>query len=92
VRIEATVGDAGAGAEDDRPGGSWQLGREEEIALRPRARHPGQGGTEVAPYSIDDNSGSLLGGRWIEDLGHAPEDDVFQLVTRPEQAPDEPRR
>src|SRR5207245_4334685 len=29
-------------------------------------------------------------GRGIEDLGHAPEEDVFQLVTRPEQAPDEP--
>src|SRR3979411_1008783 len=29
-------------------------------------------------------------GRWIEELDHAPEDDVFQLVTRPEEAPDEP--
>src|SRR6185295_7673638 len=28
-------------------------------------------------------------GRWIEDLDHAPEDDVFQLITRPEEAPDE---
>src|SRR5207302_519630 len=27
-------------------------------------------------------------GRWIEDLAHAPEDDVFALLTRPEQAPD----
>src|SRR5207248_6997123 len=25
-----------------------------------------------------------------EDLDHAPDDDVFQLVTRPEEAPDEP--
>src|SRR5205807_1470543 len=29
-------------------------------------------------------------GRWIEQLAHAPEDDVFTLVTRPEEAPDEP--
>ncbi len=28
-------------------------------------------------------------GRWIEDLETAPQDDVFQLVTRPELAPDE---
>jgi argininosuccinate synthase len=47
-------------------------------------------GTEVAPYSIDDNLwGRSSEGRWIEDLDHAPEDDVFQLVTRPELAPDE---
>jgi argininosuccinate synthase len=45
----------------------------------------------VAPYSIDDNLwGRSSEGRWIEDLEHAPEDDVFQLVTRPEEAPDEP--
>ena len=50
-----------------------------------------KGGTEVAPYSIDDNLwGRSSEGRWIEDLGHAPEDDVFALVTRPEEAPDEP--
>src|SRR4029077_17244354 len=46
--------------------------------------------TEVAPYSIDDNLwGRSSEGRWIEELGHAPEDDVFQLVGRPEDAPDE---
>jgi argininosuccinate synthase len=44
----------------------------------------------VTPYSIDDNLwGRSSEGRWIEDLDHAPEDDVFQLVTRPEEAPDE---
>jgi argininosuccinate synthase len=42
------------------------------------------------PYSIDDNLwGRSSEGRWIEELDHAPEDDVFQLVTRPEEAPDE---
>ncbi len=44
-----------------------------------------------APYSIDDNLwGRSSEGRWIEELDHAPEDDVFGLVTRPEEAPDEP--
>jgi argininosuccinate synthase len=43
----------------------------------------------VVPYSIDDNLwGRSSEGRWIEELDHAPEDDVFQLVTRPEEAPD----
>jgi argininosuccinate synthase len=66
------------------------MGREEEIAY---ARANGifvKGGAEVTPYSIDDNLwGRSSEGRWIEDLSHAPEDDVFQLVTRPEEAPDE---
>jgi hypothetical protein len=49
-----------------------------------------KGGSETAPYSIDDNLwGRSSEGRWIEDLAAAPEDDVFQLVTRPEEAPDE---
>jgi argininosuccinate synthase len=66
------------------------MGREEEIAYAREHGIPVKGGTEVAPYSIDDNLwGRSSEGRWIEDLGHAPEDDVFQLVTRPEGAPDE---
>ena len=70
---------------------SWQMGREEEIAYAREHGIPVKGGTEAAPYSIDDNLwGRSSEGRWIEDLDHAPEDDVFQLVTRPEQAPDEP--
>ncbi len=69
---------------------SWQMGREEEIAYAREHGIPVKGGTEAAPYSIDDNLwGRSSEGRWIEDLGHAPEDDVFQLVTPPEQAPDE---
>ncbi len=59
----------------------------------PPESHPSEShlpGTEVAPYSIDDNLwGRSSEGRWIEDLNHAPDDDVFQLVTRPELAPDE---
>ncbi|HEV2998473.1 MAG TPA: argininosuccinate synthase, partial [Solirubrobacteraceae bacterium] len=69
---------------------SWQMGREDEIAYAREHDIPVKGGTEASPYSIDDNLwGRSSEGRWIEDLGHAPEDDVFQLVTRPEEAPDE---
>jgi argininosuccinate synthase len=66
------------------------MGREEEVAYAREHGIPVKGGTEVAPYSIDDNLwGRSSEGRWIEDLSHAPDDDVFQLVTRPELAPDE---
>lgn len=90
VRIEATVATLAPELRTIAPVRSWQMGREEEIAYAREHGIPVKGGTEVAPYSIDDNLwGRSSEGRWIEDLDHAPEDDVFQLVTRPEEAPDE---
>jgi argininosuccinate synthase len=91
VRIEATVATLGPELKVIAPVRSWQMGREEEIAYAREHGIPVKGGTETTPYSIDDNLwGRSSEGRWIEDLSHAPEDDVFQLVTRPELAPDEP--
>ena len=91
VRIEATVATLAPELKVIAPVRSWQMGREEEIAYAREHGIPVKGGTEIAPYSIDDNLwGRSSEGRWIEDLDHAPEDDVFQLVTRPELAPDEP--
>jgi len=90
VRIEATVATLAPELKTIAPVRSWEMGREEEIAYARENGIPVKGGTEVAPYSIDDNLwGRSSEGRWIEDLDHAPEDDVFQLVTRPEEAPDE---
>jgi argininosuccinate synthase len=91
VRIEATVATLAPELKTIAPVRSWEMGREEEIAYAREHGIPVKGGTEVAPYSIDDNLwGRSSEGRWIEELDHAPEDDVFQLVTRPEEAPDEP--
>jgi argininosuccinate synthase len=91
VRIEATVATLAPELKVIAPVRSWAMGREEEIEYAREHGIPVKGGTEVAPYSIDDNLwGRSSEGRWIEDLSHAPEDDVFQLVTRPEEAPDEP--
>jgi argininosuccinate synthase len=91
VRIEATVATLAPELKTIAPVRSWQMGREEEIAYARKHGIPVKGGTEIAPYSIDDNLwGRSSEGRWIEDLARAPEDDVFQLVTRPELAPDEP--
>jgi argininosuccinate synthase len=90
VRIEATVATLAPELKVIAPVRDWQMGREEEIAYAREHGIPVKGGTEAAPYSIDDNLwGRSSEGRWIEDLTHAPEDDVFQLVTRPEEAPDE---
>src|SRR5436853_2418613 len=90
VRIEATVATLAPELRTIAPVRSWQMGRDEEIAYAREHGIPVKGGTESAPYSIDDNLwGRSSEGKWIEDLDHAPEDDVFQLVTRPELAPDE---
>src|SRR5256884_5377840 len=91
VRIEATIATLATELKVIAPVRSWAMGREEEIAYAREHGIPVKGGTEAAPYSIDDNLwGRSSEGKWIEDLLHAPEDDVFQLVTRPEEAPDEP--
>jgi argininosuccinate synthase len=96
VRIEATVATLGPELKVIAPVRSWRMGREEEIAYArehgiPIKSHAGEGTEAAPPYSIDDNLwGRSSEGRWIEDLEHAPDDDVFQLVTRPEEAPDEP--
>ena len=90
VRIEATIATLAPELGVIAPVRSWQMGREEEIAYAREHGIPVKGGSEAAPYSIDDNLwGRSSEGRWIEDLDHAPEDDVFQLITRPEQAPEE---
>ena len=92
VRIEATIATLAPELKVLAPVREWRMGREEEIAYAREHGIPLKGGTEVTPYSIDDNLwGRSSEGRWIEDLDHPPEDDVFQLVTRPQEAPDEPQ-
>src|SRR6266513_1309160 len=91
VRIEATVATLAPELKVIAPVRSWRMGRDEEVRYAREHGIPVKGGTESAPYSIDDNLwGRSSEGRWIEQLGHPPEDDVFTLVTRPEEAPDEP--
>jgi len=66
------------------------MGREEEVAYAREHGIPVKGGSEAPPYSIDDNIwGRSSEGGPIEDLDEPPRDDVFELVTRPEDAPDE---
>jgi argininosuccinate synthase len=91
VRIESTIATLDPKMKIIAPVRGWAMGREEEIEYARKHGIPVKGGTEQAPYSIDDNLwGRSSEGRAIEDLEAPPEDDVFQLVTRPEEAPDEP--
>ncbi len=90
VRIDGTVATLAPELKIIAPVRQWQMGREEEIAYAREHGIPIKGGAEQTPYSIDDNLwGRSSEGRWIEDLLHAPDDDVFQLVTPPQRAPDE---
>ncbi len=91
MRLEATVATLDPELKVIAPVREWQMGREEEIAYAREHGIPVKGGAEAAPYSIDDNLwGRSSEGREIEDLEAAPDDEVFQLVTPPERAPDEP--
>ncbi len=91
VRIEATVATLDPELKVIAPVREWRMGREEEVAYAREHGIPIKGGTEAPPYSIDDNLwGRSSEGGSIEDLEEPPRDDVFQLVTRPEDAPDEP--
>jgi argininosuccinate synthase len=93
VRIDGTIATLAPELKVIAPVREWAMGREEEIAYAREHGIPVKGGTELVPYSIDDNLwGRSSEGRWIEDLGHAPDEDVFQLVTPPRRAPDEPQR
>ncbi len=92
VRIDGTIATLDPELKVLAPVREWKMGREEEIAYAREHSIPIKGSNEAAaPYSIDDNLwGRSSEGRSIEDLSEPTPDDVFQLVTRPEDAPDEP--
>src|ERR671922_1307692 len=91
VRIEGTVVALAPELKIIAPVRGWQMGREEEIRYAREHGIPVKGGTETTPYSIDDNLwGRSSEGGPIEDIHEPPHRDVFQLVTRPQDAPDEP--
>jgi argininosuccinate synthase len=91
VRIESTVVALDPGLKIIAPVRGWQMGREEEIEYARENGIPVKGGSETVPYSIDDNIwGRSSEGGPIEDIAEPPHDDVFNLVTKPQDAPDEP--
>ena len=93
VRIEATISTLDPSLKVIAPVREWRMGREQEVAYAREHGIPVAGGTEAPPYSIDDNLwGRSSEGGAIEDLDQPPAEDVFRLVVRPEDAPDEPEQ
>src|SRR5215212_4102931 len=91
VRIESTVVALDPQMKIIAPVRGWQMGREEEVAYAREHGIPVKGGSEAPPYSVDDNLwGRSSEGGPIEDLEEPPRDDVFELVTDPREAPDQP--
>jgi argininosuccinate synthase len=92
VRIETAIATLDPELGVIAPVREWQMGREEEIAYAREHGIPVAGGSEAPPYSIDDNLwGRSSEGGSIEDLDKPPADDVFRLVARPEDAPEQPQ-
>ena len=91
VRIDGTIAALDPELKVLAPVREWRMGRDEEIAYARDHGIPIKGANErTPPYSIDDNLwGRSSEGRTIEDLSRPTPDDVFDLVTRPEDAPDE---
>jgi argininosuccinate synthase len=88
VRIEATIATLAPELRVIAPVREWMMGRDEEIAYAKEHGIPVPVTVE-RPYSIDDNLwGRSSEGGTIEDLTAPPPDDVFQLVTHPQKAPD----
>jgi argininosuccinate synthase len=91
VRLEATVACLDPELRVIAPVRSWQMGRRQELEYaRTHGISVKQAG-EGPPYSVDDNLwGRSSEGGPIETLTEPPHDDVFELVTPPERAPDSP--
>jgi len=93
VRLDGTIAALAPEIGILAPVREWSMGREEEVAYAREHAIPITGGTEKPPYSIDDNLwGRSSEGGAIERIDEPAPDDVFQLVTRPELAPDEPEQ
>lgn len=93
VRLDGTIAALAPEIGILAPVREWSMGREEEIAYAREHAIPISGGTEKPPYSIDDNLwGRSSEGGAIERIDEPVPDDVFRLVTRPEDAPDEPEQ
>ena len=84
VRIEATIATLAPELKVIAPVRGWRWAATRRSRTRASTASRSRAAPRAAPYSIDDNLwGRSSEGKWIEDLAHAPDDDVFQLVTRP---------
>jgi argininosuccinate synthase len=89
VRLEATIACLDPDLRVIAPVRSWQMGRRAELDYARKHGIAVKQTGEGPPYSVDDNLwGRSSEGGPIETLTEPPHDDVFELVTPPERAPD----
>ena len=82
VRIDGTVATLAPELRIIAPVRDWKMGRDEEIAYAREHGIPVKGGTEAAPYSIDDNLwGRAIECGVLEDPWVEPPADIYTLTS-----------
>jgi argininosuccinate synthase len=90
VRFDVTTASIAPDLKVVAPVRDWNMSRPEEIEYAKRHGIPVPV-TKESPYSVDANLwGRSIEAGPLEDPDHEPAEDVFELTTAPEAAPDEP--
>jgi argininosuccinate synthase len=91
VRFDVTTASIAPDLTVVAPVRDWNMSRPEEMAYAEEHGIPVPT-TKESPYSVDENLwGRSIEAGPLEDPDHEPAEDVFELTTSPENAPDEPQ-
>ncbi len=91
VRFDVTTASIAPDLTVVAPVRDWNMSRPEEMAYAEEHGVPVPT-TKESPYSVDENLwGRSIEAGPLEDPDHEPTEDVFELTTSPENAPDEPQ-
>jgi argininosuccinate synthase len=91
VRFDVTTASIAPDLTVVAPVRDWNMSRPEEMAYAEEHGIPVPT-TRESPYSVDENLwGRSIEAGPLEDPDHEPTEDVFELTTSPENAPDEPK-
>ena len=91
VRFDVTTASIAPDLTVVAPVRDWNMSRPEEMAYAEEHGIPVPT-TKESPYSVDENLwGRSIEAGPLEDPDHEPAEDVFDLTTSPENAPDEPQ-
>src|SRR5919205_4239875 len=90
VRFDVTTASIAPDLTVVAPVRDWNMNRPEEMAYAEEHDIPVPT-TNESPYSVDENLwGRSIEAGPLEDPDHEPTEDVFELTTAPEEAPNEP--
>ncbi len=91
VRFDVTTASIAPDLTVVAPVRDWNMSRPEEMAYAEEHGIPVPT-TKKSPYSVDENLfGRSIEAGPLEDPDHEPTEDVFEMTTAPEDAPDEPQ-